>query len=143
MGRKRRVFTDKFNAKVAIVAVKGMKTLAELATQYQVHPNQISDWKKRLLLNAAQLFSGNQKGRAHSQEELTAPIDEEIGRLKMDLKWLKKSSEPAPGNSPGLGGAQPRLFGPVAMQAGRRSPFGLQLRSGRADGAEPPSDAFD
>ena len=55
MGRKRRVFTDKFKAKAAIEAVKGMKSLAELATEYQVHPNQISDWKKRLLLNGAQL----------------------------------------------------------------------------------------
>ena len=90
MGRKRRVFTDKFKPKVAIEAVKGMKTLAELATEYQVPPNQISDWKKRLLLNGAQLFSGNQKGRAPSPEELTAPLYEEIGRLKMDLKWLNK-----------------------------------------------------
>ena len=90
MGRKRRVFTDKFKAKVAMEAVKGVKTLTELATEHLVRPNQISDWKKRLLLNAPELFSGSKNGQAKSEEELTAPLYEEIGRLKMDVKWLKK-----------------------------------------------------
>ena len=90
MGRKRRVFTDKFKAKVAMEVLKGVKTLAELATEHLVHPNQISDWKKRLLLNAPELFSGRRNGQAKSEEELTAPLYEEIGRLKMDVKWLKK-----------------------------------------------------
>ena len=71
-------------------AVKGVKTLAELASEYQVHPNQISDWKKRLLQNAPEIFSGSRDGQAKSEEELTAPLYEEIGRLKMDVKWLKK-----------------------------------------------------
>ena len=90
MGGKRRVFTDKFKAKVAMEAVKGIKTLAELASEYQVHPNQISGWKKRLLQNAPELFSGSKNGQGKSEEELTAPLYEEIGRLKMDVKWLKK-----------------------------------------------------
>jgi transposase len=90
MGKKRRVFTDKFKAKVAMEAVKGIKTLAELASDYQVHPNQISDWKKRLIQSAPEIFTGNRKGKAKSEEELTAPLYEEIGRLKMDVKWLKK-----------------------------------------------------
>jgi len=83
-------FTDKFKAKVALEAVKGMKTLAELATEYQVHPNQISDWKKQLLANAPELFASGKKCRAKTEEELTAPLYEEIGRLKMDVKWLEK-----------------------------------------------------
>ena len=90
VGRVGLEFTDKFKAKVAMEAVKGVKTLAELATEHLVHPNQISDWKKRLLLNAPQLFSGSKNGQAKSEEELTAPLYEEIGRLKMDVKWLKK-----------------------------------------------------
>ncbi len=90
MGRKRRTFTDGFKAKVAIDAVKGLKTLAQLATQYQVHPNQVSEWKKQLLLNAPGLFSENKNKRAKTEEELTAPLYEEIGRLKMDVKWLEK-----------------------------------------------------
>lgn len=48
MAKKRRRFTDKFKAKVALEAAKGLKTLSELATEYQVHPNQISNWKQQL-----------------------------------------------------------------------------------------------
>ena len=73
--RKRRIFSDKFKAKVAIEAVKGIKTLSELAAEYKVHPNQISIWKKR---------------KAKTGEELTAPLYKEVGRLKMDIKWLEK-----------------------------------------------------
>ena len=90
MGRKRRTFTDKFKAQVAIEAIKGLKTLNELASEYQVHPNQISDWKKQLLSNAPDLFASGKKKQTKTEEELTAPLYEEIGRLKMDLKWLEK-----------------------------------------------------
>lgn len=90
MGRKRRTFTDRFKAEVAIEAIRGMKTLAELATEYQVHPNQISDWKKQLMVCAPELFSRGKKPHARTEEELTAPLYEEIGRLKMDIKWLEK-----------------------------------------------------
>ena len=90
MGRKRRTFTDKFKAEVAIDAIKGMKTLAELASEHQVHPNQVSDWKKQLMANAPELFARGNKPHAKTEEELTAPLYEEIGRLKMDIKWLEK-----------------------------------------------------
>lgn len=90
MTNKRRQFTDKFKAKVAVEAIKGMKTLAELSTEYKVHPNQISAWKKQLLTNASILFSPGIKQQSKSEEEITAPLYEEIGRLKMDIKWLEK-----------------------------------------------------
>jgi transposase-like protein len=90
MGAKRRAYTDKFKAKVALDAVKGIKTLAELASEYQVHPTQISDWKKRLLDGSAKIFTGRKSDFGRTEEELTAPLYEEIGRLKMDIKWLEK-----------------------------------------------------
>lgn len=90
MGKKRRQFTDKFKAKVALEAIKGVKTLAELASEYQVHPNQISGWRKQLFAHAPELFSRKNAGVSKSEEELTAPLYEEIGRLKMDIKWLEK-----------------------------------------------------
>ena len=68
MGRKRRTFTDKFKAKVALEAVKVIKTLAELAAEYQVHPNQISDWKKQLLASAPELFASGKKRCAYAQQ---------------------------------------------------------------------------
>ncbi len=90
MGKKRRKFSDKFKAKVALEAVKGVKTIAELASEHQVHPNQVSIWKKQLLENATELFSGGQSRNSKTEEEVTAPLYEEIGRLKMDIKWLEK-----------------------------------------------------
>ena len=90
MARKRRVFSDKFKARVAIEAVGGMKTLSELAAEHRVHPNQISEWKKRLLTGAPELFSTGKKRGGRTEEEITAPLYEEIGRLKMDLRWLEK-----------------------------------------------------
>lgn len=90
MGRKRRTFTDKFKAKVALEAVRGVKTLAELATEYQVHPNQISDWKKQLISSAPEVFTSGKSRKERTEEEITAPLYEEIGRLKMDIKWLEK-----------------------------------------------------
>ena len=90
MTRKRRSHTDKFKAKVAIEAIKGLKTITELASEYQVHPNQISEWKKRLQADAPSLFSTGRRASPRTEEELTAPLYEEIGRLKMDVKWLEK-----------------------------------------------------
>ena len=90
MKGKRRAHSDKFKAKVAIEAIKGIKTLSELATEYKIHPNQISAWKKQLQMNAEELFTRGKKSKSKTKEELTAPLYEEIGRLKMDVKWLEK-----------------------------------------------------
>lgn len=90
MGKGRRKFTEKFKAQVALDAVKGVKTLAALAAEYKVHPNQISSWKKQLLSGAHEVFAPGKELRGKSEEELTAPLYEEIGRLKMDIRWLEK-----------------------------------------------------
>lgn len=90
MSAKRRQFTDQFKAKVGLEAIRGVKSVAELATEYKVHPTQIALWKKLILSEASVLFSGNTKNSSENEEQLTAPLYEEIGRLKMDIKWLKK-----------------------------------------------------
>lgn len=94
MKRSRRSFSENFKASVAIEAVKGIKTLSELATEYKVHPNQISEWKKQLVTHAPDLFVSGKLKTAVNEEELTSPLYEEIGRLKMDLTWLKKKLKP-------------------------------------------------
>jgi transposase-like protein len=90
MSKKRQNFTDKFRAKVALEAVRGDKTLSQLAAEYKVHANLISKWKKKLISEAHELFSKGSNCKAKSEEELTTPLYEEIGRLKMDVRWLEK-----------------------------------------------------
>ena len=92
MGKKRRTFTAAFKAKVALAAAKGDSTLAELASKHGVHVNQISKWKAQLLSGAAELFEDGRTRRTNDDESSEAQLYEQIGRLKMELDWLKKKS---------------------------------------------------
>ena len=90
MAGKRRRFSAPFKAKVAIEAIKGQRTVAELAGQYQIHPNQITQWKKQLLDAAERVFSVRQAADRQQQEELTAKLYQQIGQMKVELDWLQK-----------------------------------------------------
>ena len=76
--------------KVALAATKGDKTLNELAGQYQLHPSQISEWKSQLLKEGASVFKSTTTARQREQEVLQTQLYEQIGRLQMELEWLKK-----------------------------------------------------
>ena len=90
MGKKRRTFTSEFKARVALEALKGVQTASELAAKYKVHPTQVTEWKKQLLTAAPDAFTRKGSAGQQTEEELTAPLYEESGRLKMDIKWLEK-----------------------------------------------------
>jgi transposase-like protein len=90
MAGKRRRFSGEFKSKVAVEAIKGQRTVAELAGQYQVHPNQITQWKKQLLDGAAQVFSHRPDADRQHQDELTAKLYQQIGQMKVELDWLQK-----------------------------------------------------
>ena len=90
MRRKRRNLPGKFKAKVALAALRGDKTLNEVATQYDVSPNQVSTWKKQLLESAKDFFSDRRERSQKDGEELTAQLYQQIGQLKVELDWLKK-----------------------------------------------------
>jgi len=89
---KRRNFKPAFKAKVALDASKGLDTLSELAQKYNLHPNQISQWKKDLEKNAKELFEHKRGPKTKEIEDEKAILYEQIGRLKMELEWLKKKS---------------------------------------------------
>jgi len=89
MAGKRRKHTDDFKARVALEAVKGVKTLAELSSAYGIHPTVIAHWKRQLVTGAPGVFASG-SGNGKSQEDLTGPLYQEIGRLKMEVDWLKK-----------------------------------------------------
>jgi transposase-like protein len=95
MGRKRRVFGSSFKAKVALAAVRGDKTTAELASEHQVHASQVAAWKQQLLDQAAELFEDGRRKR-HEEAAQEQELYEQIGRLKMEVEWLKKKSAPLP-----------------------------------------------
>ena len=81
-----------FKAKVAFEAVKGDKTIAELSSEYAVHPNQIMQWRKQLLELLPEIFSRRKDNDKQEQEELAAELYQQIGQLKVELDWLKKKS---------------------------------------------------
>jgi transposase len=92
MKNKRRNHSAAFKAKVALAAIKGDKTLAELSSVYAVHPNQITQWKKQLLDSLPDVFSRRRKNEQRDQEILTSELYQQIGQLKVELDWLKKKS---------------------------------------------------
>lgn len=92
MGRKRRRFSADFKAKVALEAIRGQKTTAELAGEYEVHANQITQWKKQLLEALPEVFGRRREQDATRQAELTDRLYQQIGQLKVELDWLKKKS---------------------------------------------------
>ncbi len=92
MPRTRKRYESAFKAKIALEAIKGERTISELGSRYGVHPNQISVWKKRALDGLPDLFSSGRKKRENDSEELQAALFEQIGRLKVELDWLKKKS---------------------------------------------------
>ena len=90
MTEKRRRFSAEFKFRVALEAVKGQKTLNELASEHSVHPNQISTWKHQLLDGGPGLFGQTGAHEQREQAVLETELFEQIGRLKMELEWVKK-----------------------------------------------------
>ena len=83
-----------FKAQVAVAAIQNTKTINELAGHFEVHPNQIRDWKKRALEAVPDVFSARRAKDATSNEALLTSLYEQIGRMKVELEWLKKKLGP-------------------------------------------------
>lgn len=95
MSRKRKQYSPQFKAKVAIEALRGQKTTAELASQYELHPTMINNWKRELQEKASDLFEGGQTVHQGSSSETQAQIDElyrQIGQLTVERDFLAKRS---------------------------------------------------
>jgi len=90
MSKKRRNHSAAFKAKVALDAIKGDKTLSELASQYSLHPNQIQQWKKKLLEGSKDIFDSSEKARKDTESEIKE-LHAKIGQLTMERDFLAKA----------------------------------------------------
>jgi transposase-like protein len=93
MSTKRNRYSAVFKAKVAVEAIRGLKTTAALASEHQVHPTLINQWKRQALENLASLFEVGNTRPEPDIEAVTAPLYEQIGRLKVEFDWLRKKTE--------------------------------------------------
>lgn len=90
MGSMRKQFSKEFKAKVALEALKGLKTTAELASDFGVHTTQINQWKKELKEGLPTVFAGKKTAEEKQQEKIVDDLYKRIGQLEMDNNWLKK-----------------------------------------------------
>ena len=93
MTKKRQRRSAQFKFQVALAALKEQKTLSQLASEYEVHPTQITHWKKQLLEGGNRLFGQQHRREEREQAAREAELFEQIGRLKMELEWLKKKAD--------------------------------------------------
>jgi len=92
MKKGRKNHSARFKAKVALEAVKGVKSLSELASKYEVHPNQIRQWKQQLLDQVCDLFVDKRRRKADDEEKKRDQLYQQIGQLKVENDWLKKKA---------------------------------------------------
>ena len=90
MGTQRRNHPPAFKAKVALETIRGEKTVAELSSQYAVHPSQIKAWKRILSEGMTGLFVDRRSKKDKERAELIEELYKQIGQLKVELEWLKK-----------------------------------------------------
>ena len=93
MTKKRKRYSAQFKFQVALEAIKGLKTVNQLASEHELHPNQVSQWKRQLLEEGATIFdNGASQQQQRDMAQTEAELYEQIGRLKMEVEWLKKST---------------------------------------------------
>ncbi len=96
MSTQRKQYSAQFKARVALEALKGLKTVNELASTYGVHPTQIAHWKHHLQKEMPEIFSARRAKREHDQEAFEAQLYQQIGQRKVELDWMKKKAGLAP-----------------------------------------------
>ena len=92
MKRQRKQYSADLKAKIAVEAVKGQRTIQEIGSHYSIHPSQVTQWKKQLLEGAVEVFSNGKVHDAEADEQIKAELYQQVGKLQMELEWIKKKS---------------------------------------------------
>lgn len=87
---KRRKFSAEFKARVALEAIRGIRTVSDIAAEYEVHPTQVNQWKKDLLAGVTDVFERPSKRDERDSEKEKDQLHSKIGQLAMEVDWLKK-----------------------------------------------------
>src|SRR2546426_12543128 len=90
--KQRRSFSAEMKARIALEAIKGQKTIQEIASHYGVHPNQVTNWKRQAIEGTPALFADRRPQPDVSEEALKAELYQQIGELQGELDWVKKKS---------------------------------------------------
>ena len=91
--RRRKRYDGQFKAQVAIEAIKNQRTVAQIASEYGVHPNQVSQWKKQVLDQLPDLFTNQRSKSTTDSDQLVDELYRQIGQLKVELDWLQKKTQ--------------------------------------------------
>jgi transposase-like protein len=92
MSQKRKQYSAQFKFKIALEATRCLKTISQISSEQGVHPNQVSAWKKQLLEEGPTVFANQLAQKERAQATREAELYEQIGRLKMEMEWLKKKA---------------------------------------------------
>src|SRR5579875_3494208 len=143
MKRARRQYSADWKAKIALEAIKGQRTIQQIASHYEIHPNLVTHWKKQLLEGAAEIFSNGPEAGAREDEELKAELYQQIGKLQVELDWLKKSPDSRVRGTAGMdrSGERQAELG-AAVRAGRSLALGAVLSGAGGERGELEADAL-
>ena len=90
---RRKQYDNRFKAKVGLEAIKNQRTMAQIASDYEVHPNQVSQWKRQILEESPQLFANGRTQAPSDNDRLISELYRQIGQLKVELDWLQKKTQ--------------------------------------------------
>ncbi len=91
MSNKRRVFSDELEFKIVLEAIKGVRQISEIASEFEVHPNQITNWKKQFLENGSKVFSNKKSEEVSDLEETKDELFKKVGQQQLEIDFLKKN----------------------------------------------------
>ena len=144
MVNMRRQYDAAFKAKIALEAVKGEKIMAQIASEFGVHPNQIGQWRQHLLEMLPHVLSNRRKRVEKDRDELKAELYRQIGQLKVEVEWLKKNYNCSNREEEGFGGAGESDVSHIqAMRAFRTWEVILLLQIPEGSKLQSPSDESD